>query len=128
MKTILQIVVAFILLTGTVQAGRAAVKHYAFTDAVHEAMIFASSRTEDQIADRVLEIAAQHFIPLDPENLSVVREPYQISISAPYSDTVNLLPGVYKHRWDFDTEVNVRLLEDTRPRGTAPRGRRPQRR
>jgi hypothetical protein len=124
MKTIVQLVVAFTLLTGTVQAGRAAVKHYAFTDSVHEAMIFASSYTEDQIADRVLEIAAEHLVPLDPENLTVVRAPYQITISAPYSDSINLLPGVYSRAWDFDTEVKVRLLEDTRPRPKAPRSRR----
>ena len=43
MKTLFQIVVAMVLLVGTVQAGRAAIKHYGFVDAVHEAMIFASS-------------------------------------------------------------------------------------
>lgn len=128
MKTIIQIAVAFVLLTATVQASRAAIKHYAFVDAVQEAMLFAGSRTEEQIAERVLEIAGDHQIPLDPENLTVERQPYLIIIDAPYGDTVDLLPGVYARHWDFETSVNVRLLEDTRPRGTAPRGKSPQRR
>ena len=57
MKTIFQIVVAFTLLTGAVQGGRAAVKHYSFVDAIQEAMLFAGSRNEDQIADKVIELA-----------------------------------------------------------------------
>jgi hypothetical protein len=128
MKTIIQITVAAVLLTGSVQGGRAALKHYQFVDAIQEAMLFASSRTESQIADRVLELATDHQIPLDPGNLTVERAPYQITIDAPYTDTVNVLPGFYSRRWDFETKVHVRLLEDHRPRGTAPRGKRPGRR
>lgn len=123
MKTLFQIGVALILLTASVQGARAAFKHYQFVDAIQEAMLFASSRTEDQIADRVLELAADHEIPLEPDNVSVQRAPYQITIDAPYTDTVNILPGVYSRPWDFETKVNVRLLEDTRPRGNAPRSR-----
>ena len=128
MKTIIQIAVALVLLTGAVQAGRAAVKHYSFVDAVQEAMLFAGSRTEEQIAERVMEIAGDHEIPLDPENLTVERQPYQINIEAPYTDRVDLLPGVYARSWDFEASVHVRLLEDTRPRRPAPRGQAPQRR
>ena len=76
----------------------------------------------------MLEIANDFEIPLDPNKLSVERMPYQIHIEAPYTDEVNLLPGVYKRTWDFQTSVHVRLLEDTRPRGVAPRGKPPQRR
>jgi hypothetical protein len=125
MKTILQIGVAAILITASVQGGRAALKHYQFVDAIQEAMLFASSRTEDQIAERVMELAGDHQIPLEFEKLSVSRAPFQISIDAPYTDTVNVLPGFYSHTWDFETKVNVRLLEDHRPRGVAPRGKRP---
>ena len=56
----------------------------------------------------------------------LIGVPYQVVIDAPYTDTVNVLPGVYSRKWDFETKVNVRLLEDTRPRGTAQRGRKPQ--
>jgi hypothetical protein len=126
MKTIIQIAVAFTLLTGAVQGGRAAVKHYSFVDAIQEAMLCAGGRTEDQIADKVMQLAGDYQIPLDPEKVSVERLPYEINIEAPYTDTVNLLPGFYTRRWDFDTSVHVRLLEDTRPRGVAPRGKKPQ--
>ena len=126
MKTLIQIVVAFVLLTGAVQGGRAAVKHYSFVDAIQEAMLFAGSRNEDQIAEKVLELAGDYQIPLDPNKVTVERLPYQINIEAPYTDQVNLLPGVYTRSWDFDTTVHVRLLEDTRPRGVAPRGKGPR--
>jgi hypothetical protein len=124
MKTIIKLVVAAILLTATVQAGRAAIKHYTFVDALQEAMLFSGSRTQDEITARVLEIAGDYQIPLDPEALTVRRDPFLVVIDAPYTETVDLLPGVYKRNWDFETDVQVRLLEDTRPRGGAPRGRR----
>lgn len=117
MKTIIKIVIAVILLTATVQAGRAAMKHYAFVDALQEAMLFAGGRTEEELADRVMEIAGDHEVPLDAEMLTVRREPFQVIIDAPYSETVDLLPGFYARRWDFDTAVQVRLLEDTRRGG-----------
>ncbi len=124
MKTIIKLVVAAILLTATVQAGRAAIKHYTFVDALQEAMLFSGSRTQDEITIRVLEIAGEYQIPLDPEALTVRRDPFLVVIDAPYTDTVDLLPGFYARTWDFETDVQVRLLEDTRPRGGAPRGRR----
>jgi type III secretion system FlhB-like substrate exporter len=123
MKTIIKIALAAILLTATVQSARAAIKHYTFVDAIHEAMLFASSRTEDEIAERTLDLAAEHEIPLDPDSLVVRRLPYLIEIDAPYTDTVELLPGVYRHPWNFETSVSVRLLEDTRPRTTPARRR-----
>ncbi|HQZ38144.1 MAG: hypothetical protein IT180_05220 [Acidobacteria bacterium] len=124
MTTIIKIALAAVLLTATVQAGRAAIKHYAFVDEVQESLIFASSRNEQQVADRVLEIAAAHAIPLDPENLAVRREAFLIEVNAPYTDTVNLLPGFFTYPWNFEASASVRLLEDTRPRGVAPRGKR----
>ena len=123
MKTIIKLVVAATLLTATVQAGRAAIKHYAFVDALQEAMLFAGSRTEEELTDRVLAIAGDHQIPLEAESLTVRRDPFLVTIDAPYTETVDLLPGVYKRNWDFETAVQVRLLEDTRPRPRTPRGR-----
>jgi hypothetical protein len=124
MKSIIKIALGLVLVTAAFQGGRAALKHYTFVDALQETMLFGSSRNEAQIADKVIELAAEYEIPLDPDLMSVRREPFLITIEAPYTDTVNLLPGFYSRKWDFDASVSVRLLEDTRPRGTAPRGKR----
>ena len=124
MKNIIKILLGLVVVTVAVQGGKAALKHYTFVDALQEAMLFGSSRNEAQIAEKVMELAGDSQIPLDPELVSVTREPFLITIDAPYTDTVNLLPGFYSRKWDFDASVSVRLLEDTRPRGTAQRRRR----
>jgi hypothetical protein len=116
MKTIFKLAVAAVLLTATVQAGRVAIRHYSFVDALQESLLFAGSRTEAELEDRVLEIARDYGVPLDAANLNVRREPFLVVVSATYTDDVHLLPGVYKHTWPFDASVSVRLLEDTRPR------------
>jgi hypothetical protein len=76
MKTIIKLVVAAILLTATVQAGRAAIKHYAFVDALQEAMLFVGSRTEEDHWSRVLEIAGDHEVPLEYENAHRAPRPF----------------------------------------------------
>jgi len=124
MTTILKIAAAMLLLTATVQGGRAALKHYTFVDTLQEAMLFGGSLNEEAIAERVMKLAADNEIPLDPEMLTVKRDPFLITIDAPYTDTVNLLPGFYSRTWDFDAAVSVRLLEDTRRSRPPPRSRR----
>lgn len=121
MKTIFKIAVMIILLVATVQAGRAAVKHYTFVDAIHEAMLFSGNRTDEELVDRVLDLADMHEVPLDPEALVVRRLPYAIEVEAPYSEAIELVPGVIKRPWGFNASVRVRLLEDSRPRTTQRR-------
>ncbi len=115
MKTILKLVIVAIVLTATFQASRAAIRHYTFVDALQEALLFAGSKTEDEVADQVVQIAGHNEIPLDPENVAVRREQYLVVVEAPYVATIDLLPGVYTHDWSFDASVSVRLLQDTRP-------------
>lgn len=115
MKTIIKLVAVAALLTATFQASRAAIRHYAFVDALQEAMLFAGSQTEDEVAEQVVMIAGDHEIPLDPENIAVRRESFLIVVDAPYVAAIDLLPGIYRHDWSFDTSVSVRLLNDTRP-------------
>lgn len=120
MKTILKLAIAAVIIVATVQTGRAAIKHYSFIDALQESMLFVGSRSEDELAQRVLEISSDHRIPLDPANLSVRREAFLVAIDGTYTETVDVLPGVYSRPWEFDINVSVRQLEDTRPRARTP--------
>src|SRR5262245_47388052 len=98
MKTLIKLLLAAIVLTATVQASRAAIRHYSFVDALQEAMLFAGSRTEEELADRVMELAGDHGVPLEPESVSVRREAFLVVVQAPYSADIDLLPGIYKRR------------------------------
>jgi hypothetical protein len=115
MKTIIKLVIVALVLTATFQASRAAIRHYTFVDALQEALLFAGNKTEDDVAEQVVQIAGDHEIPLDPPDVAVRRESYLVVVDAPYVATIDLLPGIYKHSWSFDTSVSVRLLQDTRP-------------
>lgn len=120
MKTIIKLLVVAMVLTATFQASRAAIRHYTFVDALQEALLFAGNKTEEDVAEQVIQIAGDHEIPLDPESVAVRRESYLVVVDAPYVASIDLLPGLYEHDWSFDTSVSVRLLQDTRP---APRKR-----
>jgi hypothetical protein len=124
MQTILKLALGALLILGTVQAGRAAIKHYAFVDAIQEAMLFVGSRTEEELVDRVMEIAGDHEVPLEYENITVRREAFQVLVDGTYTETIELIPRIWSRPWDFTIDVDVRLLEDTRPRQPAQRRRR----
>lgn len=127
MQTLLKLAFGALLILGTVQAGRAAIKHYAFVDAIQEAMLFVGSLTEEELVDRVMAIAADHEVPLEYENITVRREAFQVLVDGTYTDTVELIPRVLSRPWDFTIDVDVRLLEDTRPRPRTERPVRPRR-
>lgn len=68
--------------------------HYQeFKDAVNEAAMFSKDRSEAQIADLVMELAAKYQVPLDRDAVSVRREQHHTYIDASYVEQVQWLPG-----------------------------------
>ena len=57
MKTIIKLVIVAIIANATWRAGSAYAKHYRFVDAVQQATQFRAKQSDDQIHDRVFELA-----------------------------------------------------------------------
>ena len=87
--------------------------HYQqFKDAVHETELFSRGRTDAQIVERVMALAAQHKIPLSPDYVQVRRENEQPIISVSYVENIEWLPS-YKKPWQFD--IGEAVFTNVRP-------------
>lgn len=95
--------------------------HYQqFKDAVHEAALFSRGRTDTQLIDQVMELAAKYHIPLDREYVQVRHENERTMIDASYVETIEWFP-TYKRNWQFD--VGGQAFTNVRPTNPADVGR-----
>lgn len=76
-------------------------RFFQFDEAVKEVARFAGTRTEEEVRQRILELADEYEVPLDPEDLVVQRVRGATEISAPYVERVEVLPRYY-YDWEFD--------------------------
>jgi hypothetical protein len=76
-----------------------------FRDAVAETARYASRRSADDTASRVMAIAARMEIPLAPDALRVTKQATRTRVEASYTAELEYLPRrTYSWRFDIDVE------------------------
>jgi hypothetical protein len=81
--------------------------YFAFKEAVEETALFAGARaTEADLRARILKLAADHNVPLEPGALVVRIDAEVTEIRAPYTESVELLPR-YFYDWTFDVKTSA---------------------
>jgi hypothetical protein len=77
-----------------------------FNDALRELSLFSGGKSEEIIRSKVMELAAQNKIPLDPDFIELARKSTpgigdHFVIKASYAVLVPVFPG-NPHRFEFD--------------------------
>jgi hypothetical protein len=80
--------------------------HFKFRDAVEDMAMFSVKRTENDVANRVLEIAARMDVPLTRENLKVHRAAGVTYVDATYTARLEYFPRRF-YPWDFTLDVRA---------------------
>jgi hypothetical protein len=78
--------------------------HYKFDDGVTYAAQYRGVMTDDQVRERVLELAAQLDVPVDASTLVIKREDKRTVVRASYIRPVELFPGFIR-QWPFTLDV-----------------------
>ena len=68
------------------------VHYHQFKDAVKEAALFSKDRNEQQIVDRVMELAARYEIPIEQEAVQVTRDDQKTYINVMYEEQIEWVP------------------------------------
>jgi len=108
-KRIISLVIFLLLVNAFVRLGFVYFHDQQFKDAIREAAILAGqppAKTDDVLRARVMELAQQNQIPLDPDYIEITRRSAQglgekITIKFSYAVMVAVVPG-YERRFDFD--------------------------
>ena len=111
MKTIIKLVIALVLLTACVNAGRAVYRNYQFEDAVHDALLFNTRASEPQIVELVTKAAADYDVPIEADSVSVQVAGADVTVDMSYTENVVLVPGVYAIDWTFTPTTTIRRLQ-----------------
>jgi hypothetical protein len=106
LKRVIQLVIAAVVIYAGWHAGVAYFHYYQFTDSIGELALFAGSSTADQLKERVVQLAAQYQVPLDPGAITVHTDPEVTQITAPYTERVKLLPN-YVYEWKLEPKASV---------------------
>jgi hypothetical protein len=107
-KRIISFVVFLLLVNAGVRVGFVHFHDQQFKDAVREYALFAGQppgNTDEVIRAKVMDLAQEHQIPLDPEYVEVIRKPIpglgeKVTVKFAYAVIVALVPG-YPYRIDF---------------------------
>ena len=78
--------------------------NYQFKDAVAETALFAKDRSDNDLVERVMELAERHQIPLDRDNVQVSRDKMKTYISVYYEEEIEWVPG-YRRVMPFNFDV-----------------------
>ncbi len=110
MSTIIKLLFTALILNACVQAGRSSWTFYQFQDAVQQATLFSGKETPEQLKARVLALAEEHQVPIEPESVDVVFQSTQARVKGSYTDEVKLVPGGPPYKWTHDLNLDVRRV------------------
>ena len=116
MKTLLQFLIAALVLNACVQAGRSAWRFHEFKDVVEQEARFRGNEPVATLHQHILRYAEQEGIEVFPADVVIERNPGGTKISVAYLDEIELVPRLYtrEHLFEFEVSVNpVRPLTPT---------------
>lgn len=105
-KRLVELVIAAAIAYAVWHVGIAFLHYYEFDDSLEELARFSARRTETEVRDRVLQLAEQYEIPLDPEALVIRTDTDSTQILAPYTQEVKILPN-YSYFWKLEAQASV---------------------
>jgi hypothetical protein len=113
MGTIIKIAIALALANAVVRAGLVAMDYYQLKDAAQQEATWGDRMTPAQLAENVLEKAAELEVPLEAENVEASRNKDLTVISVGYTQPVELFPAfIYPviYPVDLSFEVQARTM------------------
>jgi hypothetical protein len=112
MKTILQLVVAGLIINACFQSGRSYWNFYKIQEEVREEILHGRLSTFSELHRRVVEIGAARGITMEYENVEVSHRfaKQDIDVEYSYVDNIALIPQLYTKQWQYETMVGTHRL------------------
>jgi len=110
LKIIIQLLIAALVLHGSVRMGGAVWRNFQFKDAVEQETRFAGAAPPEALHQRIMELAQEHGIALEPGDVVVERRGQETYVATSYTESVPLAFGFYTREHLFEFEVRARVL------------------
>ena len=121
-KTLIKLAIAALVVHACWRSTEVVMRSYRFKDAVHETVLFSFSKSDGQLQARVLELAQQFEVPVQPENVTIRHMANRTIVGAVYTDRIELVPTKF-YPWEFKVDVDVFNANMPTPNDVAAPGR-----
>jgi hypothetical protein len=105
-KTIVKLALAAFVAHAVYQLFVVYSAHYRFKDSVTSTTQFRGEMSDEQLHDRIFELASQYDVPVTDENLTVRRKDNHTIVESSYTRPVNFFPG-FTYKWPFTLQVDT---------------------
>ena len=105
LKAILRLIAIALIANATWHLFTAYMAHYKFRDAVEQASQFGNDLSDDQLHQRVVDLAVQYDVPVG-DAFTIRREAKHTIIEGTYARPIELLPTV-PVRWPFSWHTDT---------------------
>ena len=104
-KGVIKLLIVVAVANALFHVASAYLSYFRFKDAVSELALHSADKSESQIKEKVIELAATYGEPLDVQAVEVRRNEEHTFIEGRYTKTVALFPG-YEYPWPFSINVD----------------------
>jgi hypothetical protein len=108
-KTVIRLAIMLFLANAIWRLGVAYTSFYKFRDAVAATAVASSGNTDDQLKDKVMELAGSYQEPIAADAVAIRRDEHHTYIEGAYTKPITLLPG-YEYPWPFSLNVDGFVL------------------
>lgn len=107
MKTILKLLFAAVILHAVFRVGVSAAAYYQLKDASQQMLVFGGRATPDELEESILAKAEELAVPLEPANVTVLRDGVRTTAEASYTDPIEVFP---RYRYPFTYSFQVEAI------------------
>jgi hypothetical protein len=108
LKTVIQIVIAVLVIMACARGGESAWRYYGFKDAVEQETRIGGAKSISELHQRVVDIAREYGVEIDPESIFVEQRGELAHVSASYVEDIILVPAVYTRQQLYEFEISAR--------------------
>ncbi len=106
MKTIVKLVIAALVVHACWRATAAYWRFYQLQDGMQAVAVGSNNKSDAEVQSRVVALAQEQGIALEPERVIVTRDAYRTKIDASYQDRIEFIPTRF-YPWEFKAHVDA---------------------
>ena len=106
MKTLIKLIIAAVVVNAAYRGGSTYLKYYQFKDETEQMILFGQAEQVGDLAKQILGEAAKRDVPLDADDVMVMREGTRTLAEVSYTENVEIFPRYfYPVSFSFNAEA-----------------------
>jgi hypothetical protein len=105
-RLLVKLAVAGLIANAAWRAGSAYLSFYRFKDAVAQTAQYGKGRSDDQLRQRILELASNYDVPLAEDAVTVRHQDDHTLVDGSFTKLVDVVPG-YRYPWLFTFSIDA---------------------